>query len=81
MLVYTFICVNNFHLCSICMYISMVLKDEDVFTMEIPLGVISSIEKVGRSKKKDGLYGLELHCKVRMLVITDSTLHMFAILG
>ena len=35
--------------------------------MEIPLGAISSIEKVGKSKKKerkDALYGLELVCKV-----------------
>ena len=37
------------------------------FTLEIPLGTISSIEKVGKSKKKekkDALYGLELVCKV-----------------
>jgi myotubularin-related protein 1/2 len=38
-------------------------KAQSGFTLEMPLGVISSIEKVGRSKKKDGLYGLELHCK------------------
>lgn len=37
------------------------------FTLEISLGAISSIEKVGKSKKKekkDALYGLELVCKV-----------------
>ena len=44
-----------------------VLQVGSPFTLEIPLGAISSIEKVGKSKKKekkDALYGLELVCKV-----------------
>ncbi len=38
---------------------------EEPYILNVPLGVISHVEKIGRSRnKKENAYGLEIFCKV-----------------
>lgn len=44
-----------------------VLLQEESVVLNVPLGVITHIEKIGRSRQKGDnvIYGLDVHCKVR----------------
>ena len=40
-------------------------KTGDPYILNVPLGVISHVEKIGRSRSRgEDAYGLEIHCKV-----------------
>ena len=40
-------------------------EGEEQYILNVPLGVISHVEKIGRSRnKKENAYGLEIFCKV-----------------
>ena len=42
-------------------------KNSDPYILNVPLGVISHVEKIGRSRSRgEDAYGLEIHCKVHV---------------
>lgn len=44
----------------------MCLFVQEAYILNVPLGVISHVEKIGRSRSKgENAYGLEVFCKVR----------------
>ncbi len=40
--------------------------------MNVPLGCIRHVEKMGRSRNKgEHAYGLEIHCKVKVCIVVE----------
>ena len=43
-------------------------KSDEAYILNVPLGVISHVEKIGRSRSRgENAYGLEVYCKVKEL--------------
>ena len=52
-------------------FMTLLYMQDPPFTVEVPLGTIYRVEKVGGTTSKgENAYGLELSCKVTCLILT-----------
>ena len=62
----------------VCVHVHVCVQE--AYILNVPLGVISHVEKIGRSRSKgENAYGLEVFCKVLFAVMSVTIIYVIGL--